>query len=174
MSSLKPRGDEPRINTQISAPRIRLIDATGEMVGVVSIPEALRKAEAAGLDLVEIVPNSDPPVCKIMDYGKYKYEAQKKAHEARKKQKTIVIKEIKLRPTIDKNDLEIKLRNIQKFLEEGDKVKISLKFRGREMAHQEFGFKVIERVQEGLTDLCKIEQPPRQEGMQITMVVGPK
>ncbi len=174
MNSPKSRGDEPRINQQITSPRIRLIDATGQMVGVVSVPEALRKAEQSGLDLVEIVPTAEPPVCKIMDYGKYKYEAQKKAHEARKKQKVIVIKEIKLRPTIDKNDLDIKLKNAIKFLEEGDKVKISLKFRGREMAHQEVGQNIIARVQETLEPHCKIEQPPRMEGSQITMIVGPK
>ncbi len=174
MNTSKSKSDEPRINQQISAPRIRLIDATGAMVGIIPTPEAIRKAEAAGLDLVEIVPTAEPPVCKIMDFGKYKYEAQKKAHEARKKQKVIVVKEIKLRPMIDKNDLEIKLKAAQKFLEEGDKVKISLKFRGREMAHQELGHAVIERVQTVLEPHCRIEQMPKLEGTQITMVVGPK
>lgn len=174
MTPPKSRGDEPRINQYITSPRIRLIDATGEMVGIVTVPEAMRKAEMAGLDLVEIVPTAEPPVCKIMDYGKYKYEAQKKAHEARKKQKVIVVKEIKLRPTIDRNDLDIKLKNAQKFLEEGDKVKVSLKFRGREMAHQELGHNVMARVQETLAEHCKVEQSPRMEGTQITMVIAPK
>jgi len=131
-------------------------------------------AETAGLDLVEISPNASPPVCKILDYGKYRYEAQKKAHEARKKQKVIQIKEIKLRPTIDKHDLDIKIRNILGFLEEGDKVRITLRFRGREMDHQDLGYKVLERVQETLKDHCKIESAVRSEGKQIAMTVGPK
>ncbi len=174
MTPPKSRGDEPRINQQITALRIRLIDATGEMAGVFTVPDAIRKAEMAGLDLVEIVPTADPPVCKIMDFGKYKYEVQKKAHEARKKQKVIVVKEIKLRPTIDKNDLEIKMRNAIKFLEEGDKVKVSLRYRGREMTHQELGMNIIQRVQEILADHCRVEQPPRMEGSQLTLIVGPK
>src|SRR5262249_20311773 len=127
------------------------------------------KAETSGLDLVEIVPGAEPPVCKIMDYGKYRYEVQKKAHEARKKQKVIQIKEIKLRPGIDKHDLEIKLKNATGWLEEGDKVKFSLKFRGREMAHQDLGMAVIKRVEESMADKCKIEVSPRFEGNQIIM-----
>lgn len=166
-------GDDTRINGMINSPRIRVIDAAGQMLGVLSVPEALRKAEAAGLDLVEIVPNSDPPVCKIMDYGKYRYEAQKKANEARKKQKIITIKEVKLRPTIDKHDLEIKLKNAAGFLEEGDKVKFSLKFRGREMAHQDLGMAVINRVQEVLAEKSKVEYPARMEGSQIILILAP-
>ena len=168
------KSDEPRINRQIHAPSIRLIDATGNMLGVVSVAEGLRMAEQAGLDLVEISPAASPPVCKILDYGKYRYEAQKKAHEARKKQKVIQIKEIKLRPTIDKHDLEIKMRHVLEFLEEGDKVRITLRFRGREMDHQDIGFQVLNRVQETLKDHCKIEQSPRIEGKQIVMAVAPK
>ena len=168
------KADEPRVNSEISAASIRLVDQNGEMVGVVSAHEGLRLAEAAGLDLVEISPNAAPPVCKILDYGKYRYEIQKKAHEARKKQKVIQIKEIKLRPTIDKHDLEIKIRNTIGFLEEGDKVRITLRFRGREMDHQELGMQVLERVQEALKEQSKIESPPRFEGKQISMMVGPK
>lgn len=170
----KPRGDEPRINRQINAQQIRLIDADGSMVGVVAVSEGLRRAEAAGLDLVEISPNAEPPVCKVLDYGKYKFEAQKKAHEARKKQKVIVVKEIQLRPTIEKNDLDIKMRAAHKFLDEGDKVKITLRFRGREVAHQQIGFKLMQEVQESLLDKVKIEQYPRMEGKQIIMLVAPK
>lgn len=168
------KADEPRINNQISAASIRLVDHNGNMVGVVTVNEGLRMAEQVGLDLVEISPNAAPPVCKILDYGKYRYELQKKAHEARKKQKVIQIKEIKLRPTIDKHDLEIKIRNVMGFLEEGDKVRITLRFRGREMDHQELGMQVLERVQEALKDAAKIEAPPRIEGKQISMMVGPK
>lgn len=167
------KADEPRVNEQISAASIRLVDHNGNMVGVVSVKEGLKLAEQAGLDLVEVSPNASPPVCKVLDYGKYKYEAQKKAHEARRKQRVIQIKEIKLRPTIDKHDLEIKIRNVLGFLEEGDKVRITLRFRGREMDHQELGMQVLERVQEALKDLAKIEQPPKTEGRQIVMTVAP-
>lgn len=168
------KADEPRVNGEIRSPQIRLVDQNGNMVGVVSAAEAMKMAENAGLDLVEISPGAAPPVCKILDYGKYRYEIQKKQHEARKKQKVIQIKEIKLRPTIDKHDLEIKLRNILSFLAEGDKVRITLRFRGREMDHQDLGMQVIERVQEALKDHAKIEQPARVEGKQIGMTVGPK
>ena len=168
------KSDEPRVNGQITSSSIRLVDHNGEMLGVVSVSEGIRLAEQANLDLVEVSPNASPPVCKILDYGKYKYEAQKKAHEARKKQKVIQIKEIKLRPTIDKHDLEIKIRNVIGFIEEGDKVRVTLRFRGREMDHQELGMQVLERVQEALKDQAKIEQPPRAEGKQIIMTVGPK
>lgn len=170
----KPKSDEPRINGQINASQIRLIDSKGGMLGVVSSREGLRMAEAAGLDLVEISPNAEPPVCKIMDYGKYKYEAQKKAAEQRKKQKVIVVKEIKLRPTIDKHDLEVKLRAVHGFIEDGDKVKFTLKFRGREIAHQEFGMKVLEHIRTELGDTVKIEVPPRMEGRQMVMMIAPK
>ena len=166
--------DEPRINRQINNPSIRLVDHNGNMVGVVAVAEALRMAEAAGLDLVEVSPAANPPVCKILDYGKYKYEVQKKAHEARRKQKVMSVKEIKLRPTIDKHDLEIKMRHVVEFLEEGDKVRISMRFRGREMDHIEIGQQVLERVQEQLKEIGKIEQAPKSEGKQIIMLVGPK
>lgn len=167
------KADEPRINRQINAQSIRLIDHNGNMIGVVSVAEGLRMAEQVGLDLVEISPGASPPVCKILDFGKYRYEAQKKAHEARRKQKVIQIKEIKLRPMIDKHDLDIKIKHVMEFLEDGDKVRITLRFRGREMDHQNLGFQVLERVQEALKDICKIESPPRMEGKQIGMTVGP-
>jgi len=168
------KADEPRVNSEISAASIRLVDQNGNMVGVVSVNEGIKLAEGAGLDLVEISPTASPPVCKILDYGKYRYEIQKKAHEARKKQKVIQIKEIKLRPTIDKHDLEIKMRNVLGFLEEGDKVRITLRFRGREMDHQELGMQVLERVQEALKEHARIEQSPKIEGKQIVMTVAPK
>ena len=168
------RDSEPRVNREINSSSIRLVDQNGNMVGVVSALEGLRMAEQAGLDLVEISPAANPPVCKILDYGKYRYEAQKKAHEARRKQKVIQIKEIKLRPTIDKHDLEIKMKAVLGFLEEGDKVRIMLRFRGREMDHQELGMQVIERVQAALADHAKIEQPPKTAGKQFVMTVGPK
>ncbi|MDX2073532.1 MAG: translation initiation factor IF-3 [Alphaproteobacteria bacterium] len=168
------KADEPRINRQIHAPSVRLVDHNGNMVGVVAVPEALRMAEAAGLDLVEVSPNANPPVCKILDYGKYKYEVQKKAHEARRKQKVIQVKEIKLRPTIDKHDLEIKMRHVVEFLEDGDKVRISMRFRGREMDHMNIGYQLLDRVQEQLAEIAKIEQAPKSEGKQIVMLVGPK
>ncbi len=168
------RPEEPRVNREITTQSIRLVDHNGNMVGVVSVAEALVMAEKAGLDLVEISPTASPPVCKILDYGKYRYEIQKKAHEARKKQKVVVVKEIKLRPMIDKHDLEIKMRNTLSFLEEGDKVRITLRFRGREMDHSEIGMKVIQQVQTTLAEHAKIEQAPRIEGKQISMLVGPK
>ncbi len=143
------------------------------MVGVVTIREGLAAAEAAGLDLVEIVPDAEPPVCKILDYGKYRFAEQKKVQEARKKQKVIQIKEIKLRPNIDKHDLEIKLKQVQKFLDEGDKVKFTLRFRGREMAHQELGMAILAKVRETLADKIKIDNEPRVEGRQAVMLVSP-
>lgn len=166
---------EPRVNRQIRAPKIRLIGADGEMAGVVSVPEAIGMAADAGLDLVEISPNAEPPVCKIMDYGKYKYQQQKKAAEARKKQKVIQLKEIKLRPMIDKHDLEIKMKQVHKFLEEGDKVKFTLRFRGRELSHIEIGRKLLEGVREQLIsgEHAKIEYPPSMEGKQMIMIVAP-
>lgn len=168
------RIDEPRINREINSPTVRLVDQDGNMLGVVAMAEAVSLAEKAGLDLVEISPNAAPPVCKILDYGKYRYEAQKKAHDARKKQKVVVVKEIKLRPVIDKHDLEIKLRNTIGFLEEGDKVRVTMRFRGREMDHTDVGMKVIQQVQAALADHGKIEQFPRIEGKQISMMIGPK
>ena len=144
------------------------------MVGVVSKAEGLEMAHEAGLDLVEVSPNADPPVCKILDYGKFKYEEQKKANEARKKQKTIDVKEIKMRPGIDVHDYEVKMRNVRRFLDDGDKVKVTIRFRGREMAHQDLGLKVLNRVRSELEELVKVEQFPHLEGRLMTMVVAPK
>lgn len=164
----------PRVNDMISAKEVRIIDENGEMKGVVSVQEALRMAESAGLDLVEVSPNTDPPVCKILDYGKYKYEQQKKSAEARKKQKIIDVKEIKIRPGIDKHDYEVKMRNARRFLEEGDKVKVTMRFRGREMAHQEIGQSLLRKMKEDLADVCSVEQEPKFEGKQIIMMLAPR
>lgn len=144
------------------------------MVGVVPLKDAKEHADEAGMDLVEVSPNADPPVCKILDYGKYKYEAQKKANTARKKQKTIDVKEIKMRPSIDVHDYDVKMRNARRFLDEGDKVKVTIRFRGREMAHQERGMQVLERVRGDLDVLAKVEQFPHMEGRLMTMVVAPR
>jgi translation initiation factor IF-3 len=154
--------------------RVRLVDERGQMVGIVGRTEALTMATNAGLDLVEIAPNADPPVCKILDFGKYKYEEQKKKNEARKKQKIIEVKEIKLRPSIDDHDYEVKRRSMIKFIEEGDKVKVTMRFRGRELAHQELGMDVLIRVRDDLDEIAKVEQMPRMEGRQMTMVMSPK
>jgi len=162
------------VNEDIGSPEVRLIDAEGENRGVVSKNEALELAVDSGLDLVEISPHADPPVCKILDYGKYKYEAQKRKNEARKKQKVIEVKEIKMRPNIDVHDYDVKMRSIQKFLGEGDKVKVTMRFRGREMAHQELGMKVLERVRDDLGEAAKVEQLPKMEGRQMIMVMAPK
>ena len=151
-----------------------MIEADGDNVGVVTLTDALQRAENSGLDLVEISPNSDPPVCKIMDFGKYKYESQKRKNEARKKQKTIDVKEIKMRPNIDVHDYDVKMRSIVKFIGEGDKVKVTMRFRGREMAHQDLGMKVLERVREDLGETAKVEQFPKMEGRQMTMVMVAK
>ncbi|HWA41840.1 MAG TPA: translation initiation factor IF-3 [Hypericibacter adhaerens] len=169
-----PSRDGPRINHQINVPQVRLVKEDGTMVGVVSIREALLMAEDAGLDLVEISPNASPPVCKILDFGKFKYELQKKENEARKKQKVIEVKEIKLRPGIDEHDYQVKMRSVHRFLEEGDKVKVTMRFRGREMVHQELGMKVLDRVRAELDALAKVEQMPRLEGRQMIMVMAPK
>ncbi|MCW5774085.1 MAG: translation initiation factor IF-3 [Rhodospirillaceae bacterium] len=158
----------------ITAPNVRLIDQDGNQIGVVNRFEAIRRAEEAGLDLVEIAATATPPVCKILDYGKFKYELQKKAADARKKQKVILVKEIKMRPSIDTHDYDFKMRQMKVFLEEGDKVKITLRFKGREMAHQELATKLFDRVTGDLKDLAKIEQWPRLEGRQMSMVVAPK
>ena len=144
------------------------------MVGVVSRAEGIEKAYAAGFDLVEIAPTADPPVCKILDYGKYKYEEQKRLNEARKKQKTIEIKELKMRPSIDIHDYQVKMRSARRFLDEGDKVKVTIRFRGRELAHQELGTKVLERIRKDLDELAKIEQFPHMEGRMMTMVMSPR
>ncbi len=162
------------MNHQIDNKTVRLIDADGVNVGVVDRETALRKADEAGLDLVEISPNADPPVCKILDIGKYKYEEQKRKNEARKKQKVIEVKEIKLRPNIDDHDYEVKMRAMKRFLEEGDKVKVTLRFRGREMAHMELGHQLLARVKADFEESAKVEQDPRSEGRQIVMVVAPK
>ncbi|HKJ73752.1 MAG TPA: translation initiation factor IF-3 [Alphaproteobacteria bacterium] len=168
------RKDGPRVNDAITVREVRLIDDTGENHGVVSIDDALRRAEGVGLDLVEISPHTDPPVCKILDYGKFKYQAQKKASEARKKQKTIEVKEIKMRPGIDQHDYDVKMRAVEKFLQEGDKVKVTLRFRGREMAHKELGMDLLERVRTQTDELAKVEQLPKLEGRQMSMVIAPR
>ncbi|MFN3231378.1 MAG: translation initiation factor IF-3 [Alphaproteobacteria bacterium] len=169
-----PSKKGPRANRDIQVSKVRLIDAEGENHGVVDIERALEVARAAGLDLVEIVPNSDPPVAKVLDYGKFKYEAQKKANLARKKQKTVDVKEIKMRPNIDEHDYQVKMRSMHRFFDEGDKVKVTLRFRGREMAHQDLGAKVLERVREDLGEIAKVESFPKMEGRQMTMVMAPK
>ena len=151
-----------------------MIGPNGEQVGIVSIASATAQAEAAELDLVEIAPTATPPVCRIMDYGKFKYRESKKRHEAKLKQKQIVVKEVKFRPSTDEGDYKIKLRNLTKFLEEGDKTKVTLRFRGREMAHQEFGLRLIERVKNDLEPYAVIEQYPKMEGRQMVMVLSPK
>ncbi|MBZ0325003.1 MAG: translation initiation factor IF-3 [Alphaproteobacteria bacterium] len=163
-----------RVNHEIDVDRVRLIDHNGEQVGVVSLREGIERAEAVGLDLVEVAPDADPPVCKILDYGKYKFEAQKRRAEARKKQKVVDVKEIKMRPGIDTHDYDVKMRNVVRFLKDGDKVKVTLRFRGREMAHQELGAKVLDRVRADIEELAKVEQLPKMEGRQMTMVVAPK
>ncbi|MFY7960015.1 MAG: translation initiation factor IF-3 [Elsteraceae bacterium] len=171
---MTPSRDGPRVNEEINTPQVRLVDQDGEMVGVVSIREALERAAQAGSDLVEVAPNAEPPVCKILDFGKYKYEEQKRRNEARKKQKVIEVKEIKLRPTIDDNDYGIKMKAMVRFIGEGDKVKVTLRFRGRELAHQDLGMKVLIRVRDDLEEIAKVEQMPKMEGRQMVMVVAPK
>jgi translation initiation factor IF-3 len=153
---------------------VRLVDERGQMVGILGRNEALAMAAEAGLDLVEIAPNAEPPVCKILDFGKYKYEEQKKKNEARRKQKIIEVKEIKLRPSITDHDYAVKRRNMLKFIEEGDKVKVTMRFRGRELAHQELGMDMLMRVKDDLDEVAKVEQMPRMEGRQMTMVVAPR
>lgn len=153
---------------------MRLIDQDGEMQGVMTIREAQQRAYAVGLDLLEISPNADPPVAKILDFGRYKYEQQKKKNEARKKQKVIEIKEIKVRPNIDENDYQVKMRAMKSFIGEGDKVKVTLRFRGREMAHQEIGVRVLERIRAEMDPLSKVEQMPRMENRQMVMVLTPR
>ncbi len=172
-AQLPPR-DGPRVNEDIRVPQVRLIDQDGEMLGVMSARDALMRAYDAGLDLLEISPNAVPPVVKILDYGKYKYEQQKKANEARKKQKTVEIKEVKVRPNIDDHDYDVKMRAMKSFIGEGDKVKVTLRFRGREMAHQDLGIKVLERIRQELGETIKVEQMPRLENRQMIMVLAPK
>ncbi|MCH7693038.1 MAG: translation initiation factor IF-3 [Proteobacteria bacterium] len=173
-SNTPPPQTGPRVNKLISAPTIRLVDLDGEMVGVLSAEEGLQMAIDAGLDLVEVSPNADPPVCKILDYGKFKYEQQKKRNEARKKQKIIEVKEIKMRPGIDEHDYQVKMRSMRRFLGDGDKVKVTIRFRGREMAHQELGMRVLDRVCGDLDELIKVEMVPQMEGRLMTMVLAPK
>ncbi|MCB1414973.1 MAG: translation initiation factor IF-3 [Nitratireductor sp.] len=163
----------PRSNEEINVPQVQLIDAEGENHGVVPIERALEMAAEAGLDLVEISPNNNPPICKILDFGKYKYQAQKKAADQRKKQKTQDVKEIKMRPNIDTHDYEVKMRSVKKFLEEGDKVKLTLRFRGREMAHLELGMELLQQVKEDISDISKVDQEPKLEGRQMMMMVSP-
>ena len=164
----------PRVNDRIRSPEIRLIGADGENVGVVTPARAMQMAEEAGLDLVEISPNAEPPVCKIMDFGKFKYENQKREAEARKKQHIIEIKEIKFRPGTDTHDYDVKMRSVLKFLEEGDKVKVTLRFRGREMAHQDLGLKLLHKIADDVGDNGKVESMPRLEGRQMVMMIGPR
>lgn len=162
-----------RINEQIDAREVRLVDENGRMVGIVPLREALARAHEVGLDLVEVAPQATPPVCKILDYGKFKYEQQKKAAAARKKQKQVELKEIKMRPNIDENDYQVKMRKVREFLEEGDRVKITMRFRGREVTHPEIAMQVMNRVRAETAELAKVEQAPRLEGRQMVMVLAP-
>jgi translation initiation factor IF-3 len=166
--------DGPRTNDEIRVREVQLIDHTGVNRGAIPTSDAIALARENGLDLVEISPNNNPPVAKIMDYGKYRFQEQKKAAEARKKQKTVEVKEIKLRPGIDKHDYEVKMRAMQRFFEEGDKVKVTLRFRGREMAHQELGYNLLKRVKEDNVKVAKVESEPLSEGRQIVMILAPR
>ncbi len=168
------KDDGPRRNEDITAKEVRLVDAEGEMVGVVPLEEALKTAAEFGLDLVEVSPNASPPVCKVLDYGKYKYEQQKKANEARKKQKTADLKEVKMSPRIEKNDYDVKMRNARRFLEDGNKVKITMRFRGREMAHQDIGRDLYDQMKEELAEISNVELQPKFEGRQMIMILGPR
>ena len=169
-----PVKDGPRINDEIRVPRVLLIDQNGEKQGIMPTSSALEAAEEVGLDLVEIVPTADPPVCKILDYGKYKFQEQKKKNEARKRQKVQEIKEIKLRPNIDIHDYEVKQRSMHRFFEEGDKVKVTLRFRGRELAHPELGMKLLQQVKTDFEPVAKVEYEPRMEGRQMIMILAPR
>ena len=169
-----PVKDGPRSNREIRIPKVQLINEEGVNLGVIATDQALRMAEEAGLDLVEISPNAEPPVCKILDLGKLKYANQKKAAEARKKQKIVEVKEIKMRPNIDTHDYEVKMKAMNRFFEEGDKVKVTLKFRGREMAHQELGMKLLLQVKEDTLGIAKVEAEPKLEGRQMMMVLAPR
>jgi translation initiation factor IF-3 len=170
-----PQKDGPRANRDIRGVRdVQLIDQEGQNKGVVPYFDALKLAEDAGLDLVEIAPNSVPPVCKILDYGRFRFNEQKKQAEARKKQKTVEVKEIKLRPGIDKHDYDVKMKAVQRFFEEGDKVKVTLRFRGREMAHQDIGYRLLERVKAETATIAKVESEPQLEGRQMIMILAPR
>lgn len=174
MRPVQPQKDGPRSNNEINVPEVQLITADGNNIGVVRTSEAIAMAMDAGMDLVEIAPNSAPPVCKILDLGKYKYSAQKKAAEARKKQKVIEVKEIKLRPNIDDHDYDVKMRSVEKFIGEGDKVKVTMRFRGREMAHQDIGLELLNKVKDRFDEVAKVESNPRAEGRQMVMVLAPR
>ncbi|WP_082735658.1 translation initiation factor IF-3 [Polycladidibacter stylochi] len=168
-----PTKEGPRTNKEIRVREVQLINAEGENLGPTPTEQAMEMAQEQGLDLVEIAPNSQPPVCKILDYGRYKYQAQKKAAEARKKQKVVEIKEIKMRPNIDTHDYEVKMKNIERFFKDGDKVKVTLRFRGREMAHQDLGMKLLNRVKDETAEIAKVELHPKLEGRQMMMVLAP-
>ena len=169
-----PVREGPKVNGEIDAREVQLIKEDGENIGSIPIERALEIAADADLDLVEVSPHSDPPVCKILDYGKYKYQAQKKAAEARKKQKTFDVKEIKMRPNIDTHDYDVKMRNMRRFFEHGDKVKVTLRFRGHEMAHQHLGMALLQRVKEEVDEIAKVEAQPKLEGRQMIMVLAPR
>ena len=169
-----PQKDGHRINRDIRVREVQLIDQDGQNRGVIGAPEALQMAEEAGLDLVEIVPNASPPVCKILDYGKFRFLEQKKAAEARKKQKIVEVKEIKLRPGIDDHDYDVKMKAMTRFFEEGDKVKVTLRFRGREMAHQDLGYRLLSRVKDEIGTIAKVELEPSMEGRQMIMILAPR
>jgi translation initiation factor IF-3 len=173
-AALPVQKDGPRMNEDIRVREVHLIDKDGTNRGNIPVAEALAIAQEAGLDLVEIAPNADPPVCKLLDYGKFKYQEQKKAAEARKKQKIVEVKEIKFRPMIDDHDYEVKMRSMKRFFEEGDKVKVTLRFRGREMAHQELGARLLDRVKTEFASTAKVEMEPRLEGRQMVMVMAPR
>ncbi len=164
----------PRFNTMITSDKVRVIDESGENIGVMYTREAIEQANGVGLDLVEVSPNADPPVCKFLDVGKFRFEAQKKANLARKSQKTQDIKEIKMRPNIDDHDYDVKMRNVSRFIEDGDKVKVTLRFRGRELSHQQLGMNLLKRVQDDTAEIAKVEAWPRMEGRQMLMVISPK
>ena len=169
-----PTKSGPRYDQFIQAPKVRVIDDEGENLGLMFTREAMEQANEKGLNLVEVSPNADPPVCKFLDVGKYRYEAQKKANAARKTQKTQDIKEVKMRPNIDTHDYDVKMRNVDKFINNGDKVKVTLRFRGREMAHQHLGMDLLKRVQEDVEEIAKVEAFPRLESRQMLMVLAPK
>lgn len=163
-----------RLNGEITAREVRLIGHDGEQVGIVSLDEAMRAADNASLDLVEIVPNAEPPVCRVMDYGKYVFELKKQKQEARKKQKQVQVKEVKFRPGTDVGDYQVKLRNLTRFLEDGDKAKVTMRFRGREHAHRERGLELLQKIEADLAEISQVEQRPMMEGRQMVMVLGPK
>jgi translation initiation factor IF-3 len=173
-STAAPTKEGPRINKEIRARDVQLIDAEGKNHGAIPLLDALARAETAGLDLVEIAPNSEPPVCKLLDYGKFRFLEQKKAAEARKKQKIVEVKEIKLRPGIDEHDYDVKMKSVYRFFEEGDKVKVTLRFRGREIAHQDIGYRLMTRVKAETATIAKVELEPSMEGRQMIMVLAPR